>query len=322
MIAGKKYNGLNVDIWSSGVILYALVCGYLPFDNNDTQILYKKIMKGDYSIPSFVSNGVSDLIKKILCVNPEKRFTLEQIKAHPCFQLYKGYVNIPKGLIIGYHVIPIDKLVLEKVVQLGYEREEVKLSITTNRHNKITTLYYLLLQKFIKSGHVSNADISSLCFLRRPIKKTESEQKMQELPKSSSMEKRKESTSTNQESGNIAESNVNRILAKHHNKIQTKSKRPDMNKLNNTTMMSYEQNLKEGKPRILMDSTFSKFRNNLVRNQTESNNEEKKRGHTQNKNEWINDTKRIRNESVIVSKNDDNKSNTKKISMPIVERVS
>ena len=45
MIAGKKYVGLRVDLWSCGVILYAMLCGYLPFDDQDTQVLYKKIAK-------------------------------------------------------------------------------------------------------------------------------------------------------------------------------------------------------------------------------------------------------------------------------------
>ncbi len=48
MIAGLKYNGSKVDIWSSGVILYAMVCGYLPFEDKDTAVLYQKIMQGEY----------------------------------------------------------------------------------------------------------------------------------------------------------------------------------------------------------------------------------------------------------------------------------
>ena len=48
MIAGKRYQGLQVDIWSCGVILYALVCGYLPFEDPNTAKLYKKIMSGDF----------------------------------------------------------------------------------------------------------------------------------------------------------------------------------------------------------------------------------------------------------------------------------
>lgn len=48
MIAGKKYSGIRVDIWSCGVIMYALLCGYLPFEDKNTKILYKKILAGDY----------------------------------------------------------------------------------------------------------------------------------------------------------------------------------------------------------------------------------------------------------------------------------
>lgn len=55
MIAGNKYNSLLVDIWSSGVILFASICGYLPFEDINTSSLYKKILSGDYHIPSFVS---------------------------------------------------------------------------------------------------------------------------------------------------------------------------------------------------------------------------------------------------------------------------
>jgi len=46
MVSSKKYNGLNVDIWSSGVILFAMVCGYLPFEDSNTSKLYKKILSG------------------------------------------------------------------------------------------------------------------------------------------------------------------------------------------------------------------------------------------------------------------------------------
>ena len=43
MIAGKRYHGPLADIWSVGVILFAMVCGYLPFEDNNTAHLYKKI---------------------------------------------------------------------------------------------------------------------------------------------------------------------------------------------------------------------------------------------------------------------------------------
>ncbi len=48
MIAGKKYDGIKIDTWSSGIILFALICGFLPFEDPDTSLLYKKIRKGEF----------------------------------------------------------------------------------------------------------------------------------------------------------------------------------------------------------------------------------------------------------------------------------
>lgn len=55
MIAGKKYNGLQVDLWSSGVILYAMICGSLPFEDPNTSCLYKKILTLNYKIPNSIT---------------------------------------------------------------------------------------------------------------------------------------------------------------------------------------------------------------------------------------------------------------------------
>jgi 5'-AMP-activated protein kinase catalytic alpha subunit len=71
MIAGKEYNGLQVDIWSCGVILFAMLCGYLPFEDPNTDKLYKKIINSEYSIPSYISEHGKDLIRKILNTNPQ-----------------------------------------------------------------------------------------------------------------------------------------------------------------------------------------------------------------------------------------------------------
>ena len=85
MIAGKDYKGLQVDIWSCGVILYAMLCGYLPFEDPNTDKLYKKILDCDYSIPNYVSESGRNLIQKILNTNPEERYTIQQIRSHPWF---------------------------------------------------------------------------------------------------------------------------------------------------------------------------------------------------------------------------------------------
>jgi len=76
MIAGQRYHGSRVDIWSCGVILFALICGYLPFEDPNTTTLYQKILRGDFTIPKFVSKEAADLMKSILCTDPEKRFKI------------------------------------------------------------------------------------------------------------------------------------------------------------------------------------------------------------------------------------------------------
>ena len=85
MVAGKKYNGFKIDVWSCGIILYAMLCGYLPFEDSDNEILFKKILECKLTFPSYIKSESKDLIKKILVTDPEKRITIPQIKEHPFF---------------------------------------------------------------------------------------------------------------------------------------------------------------------------------------------------------------------------------------------
>ena len=85
MVAGKKYNGFKIDIWSCGIILYAMLCGYLPFEDPDNEILFKKILECKLEFPDYVHGLSIDLINKILVTDPEKRITIPEIKKHPFF---------------------------------------------------------------------------------------------------------------------------------------------------------------------------------------------------------------------------------------------
>ena len=76
MIAGKEYKGLKADIWSSGVILFAMICGYLPFEHENTSKLYKKILAGDFKVPSGVSSLARDLLHKVLNTDPDTRYDI------------------------------------------------------------------------------------------------------------------------------------------------------------------------------------------------------------------------------------------------------
>ena len=89
MVSGNNYNGFNIDIWATGIILFAMVCGYLPFEDPDNDKLFDQILKADLDFPDHVSEICKDLIKKILVTNPKERIKLEQIKKHKFYLMGK-----------------------------------------------------------------------------------------------------------------------------------------------------------------------------------------------------------------------------------------
>lgn len=145
MIAGKRYHGTQVDIWSCGVILFALICGYLPFEDSNTSMLYKKIISGDYRCPKFMSEEAKDLVSKILNTKPDERFTIENIKSHKWFRLVNQ--DLHPGIFIGEDTIFIESKILALLEQYGVSPEVARKHIEANKHNHITTTYYLLLRK-------------------------------------------------------------------------------------------------------------------------------------------------------------------------------
>jgi len=82
----RKYD-CQVDLWSIGVILYILLCGFPPFHEKTLRGLYRVIRKGQYSFPDpfweKVSPEAKDCVKKLLVVDPEKRLTATQLLKHP-----------------------------------------------------------------------------------------------------------------------------------------------------------------------------------------------------------------------------------------------
>ncbi|XP_009134629.1 SNF1-related protein kinase catalytic subunit alpha KIN10 isoform X1 [Brassica rapa] len=153
VISGKLYAGPEVDVWSCGVILYALLCGTLPFDDENLPHLYKKIKGGIYTLPSHLSAGARDLIPKMLVVDPMKRATIAEIRQHHWFQPHlPRYLAVPPP-DTAQQAKKINEEILQEVINVGFDRNHLIESLRNRIQNDGTVTYYLILDnRFRGSG--------------------------------------------------------------------------------------------------------------------------------------------------------------------------
>lgn len=165
MILGEtEYFGSRVDCWSVGVILYVMVCGFLPFEDPNQEKLYKKIIEGKYALPSFVSEPCKDLIRKLMNTDQEKRYTLAEIKCHPWYKSIAPKIN--EGLLSIQIVLPTDEDIMDDMKSKGFDLEKVREAVILNKYNHLTTSYYLLVQSKIRKGLESESDLFSDRYIR------------------------------------------------------------------------------------------------------------------------------------------------------------
>ena len=142
MISGKPYSGITVDIWASGVVLFAMLCGYLPFNypEDQTRILFKEIKRGNYKIPSNLSLPARNLLSGILNIDDRARLTIDQIRRHPWYALHTNHRKRFAGVVVGVQKLPVDELVLAMLADYGVDTEAARRELADNRHNCNTSL--------------------------------------------------------------------------------------------------------------------------------------------------------------------------------------
>ena len=162
MLSGKMYDGTKIDIWSLGVSLYAMVCGELPFDDEDNNLknLVYKIIYGKYTLPDNLSPLCKDLIKRIFETNPDKRITIEEIKNHKWVNSFNfNYMKSP-GVILDEYYLPVDIYLIKEMI--GEKESEIRKMVSDiimNKHNNNTINYYLKNELKMRNSEKSISDL-------------------------------------------------------------------------------------------------------------------------------------------------------------------
>jgi serine/threonine protein kinase len=165
VIMGKKYNGRAADIWSCGVILFALLVGRLPFDDEDLPTLLDKVKSGIFDMPSGVEPFAKDLISKMLQKDVVKRITIPEILRHPFYLSQKPKsvdANTPKLNDIARPLSAgegIDQEIFANLRTLwhGTTDEDIEASLRSPQPNWQKGVYRLLAE--YRDKHLENYDV-------------------------------------------------------------------------------------------------------------------------------------------------------------------
>ncbi|XP_063696369.1 serine/threonine-protein kinase SIK2 isoform X1 [Culicoides brevitarsis] len=160
---GKKYTGPEIDIWSLGVVLYVLVCGALPFDGSTLQSLRDRVLSGRFRIPFFMSTDCESLIRKMLVLEPKKRYTIEQIKHHRWMMaevLESPVIRTPSSNAVGGTAgMEPNEVVLKIMANMSIDTQKIKKSLKDNCYDHVTAIYLLLLER-VRSRMMSQENSS------------------------------------------------------------------------------------------------------------------------------------------------------------------
>jgi 5'-AMP-activated protein kinase, catalytic alpha subunit len=143
-----EYLGKPVDMWSLGVVLFAMLSGCFPFSAKTYPDLYKKILKGSFKFPDSFSPVVRHLLTNLLCSDANRRMKVQGARAHPWL---KGSSDVklkytPTATFTVSHDAREDlyREAVTRMTALGVDETVLCNDVLAKRRNSLTTCYYLL----------------------------------------------------------------------------------------------------------------------------------------------------------------------------------
>ena len=151
IVADRGYDPFFVDIWSMGVLLYAILSGTVPFRAKTLQELHKLILRCKYQMPGNISEQAQDLIRRMLNPVPHLRISLDEMKQHPWFEHFLGESVVEDSIaprFLGNFWASIrrnsEKEIIAKMNEMGFANDYVQAALRNKEINHVTATYYLL----------------------------------------------------------------------------------------------------------------------------------------------------------------------------------